>query len=142
MTGIPFPNIQPTSRSYTPGDRPRELFRAQNGATTAVQFGKRVVDSSLQLTFANISDDQAMEIFQNFIEVNDVDGDGNWDYVEFPFEAVTGAMAGISNEGLRRVMAETPGYRKYRYLEPPTVTSVFPGRSTVTVNLQGYLDGV
>lgn len=141
MAGIPFPDIKPTSRSYTPGAAPKELFRAQNGATTAVQFGKRVVDSTLRLTFDNITDDQAMEIFQNYINV-DVDGDGQWDYVEFPFEAITGAMAGIGNEGLRRVIAETPGYRKYRYANPPEITNVFPGRSSVVVELRGYLDGI
>jgi hypothetical protein len=141
MPAVPFPNIKPTSRSYTPGNFPRQIFRAQNGATTAVQFGKRVVDSSLKMTFANITDEQAMEIFDNFISVNDTDKDGNWDYVTFPFEAVTGAMAGINSDGLRRVMAETRGFRKYRYLSPPQVTSVFPGRSTVTIELRGYLDG-
>lgn len=142
MAGIAFPDIKPSSRSYTAGSSPKALFRAQNGATTAVQFGKRVVDSKLQLVFNNIKDEQAMEIFQNYIASDNVDGDGNWSYVTFPFEAVNGGMAGIGDEGLRRVMAETPGYRKYRYAAPPQITSVFPGRSTVTVQLNGYLDGV
>ena len=141
MAGIPFPDIKPTSRSYTAGVAPRELFRAQNGATTAVQFGKRVVDSLLQLTFNNITDEQAKQIFDNYISIG-ADGNGDWDYVEFPFEAVNGAMAGIGDEGLRRVMAESPGYRKYRYESPPQITSVFPGRSSVVLTLRGYLDGI
>lgn len=142
MPGVPFPSIKPSSRSYTPGVIPKEIFRAQNGATSAVQFGKRVVDSKLQLAFNNIRDEQAMEIFQNYIDSSGVDGDGNWDYVTFPFEAVNGAMTGINSDGLRRVIAETPGYRKFRYSNPPQITSVFPGRSSVTVELTGYLDGV
>lgn len=142
MAGVPFPNLKPSSRSYTPGIIPKELFRAQNGATSAVQFGKRVIDSKLQMAFNNIKDEQAMEIFQNYLDSDSVDGEGNWDYVIFPFEAVDGAMTGINSVGLRRVMAETPGYRKFRYSSPPQITSVFPGVSSVTVELTGYLDGV
>lgn len=143
MAAIDFPNIRPTSRSYTPGEKPKELFRAQNGAVTAVQFGAHRTDSKLNLTFENISDKQAREIFENYDSMS-VDGDGNWDYVKFVggSEASVGAMAGISDTQLRRTIAESAEERKYRYAKAPQITSIFPGLSSVTVELIGYLDGV
>ena len=51
-------------------------------------------------------------------------------------------MAGVYSD-LRYVMAEklTLDRLRYRYAEPPKITSTFPGRSTVSVVLRGYLDG-
>ena len=143
MAAIEFPDIRPTSRSFSPGETPKEIFRAQNGAVTAVQFGAHRTDSSLTLTFENISDKQAREIFENYDSMS-VDGDGNWDYVKFVggSESSVGAMAGIGDTQLRRTIAESAGERKYRYTSPPQITSVFPGRSSVVVELTGYLDGV
>ena len=50
-------------------------------------------------------------------------------------------MAGVANESLSSVMAESKGNRRYRYAEPPTITSVFPGVSTVSIKFRGYIDG-
>ena len=143
MAAIDFPNIRPTSRSFTPGEKPKDLFRAQNGAVTAVQFGAVRTDSKLNLTFENITDKQAREIFENYDSMS-VDGQGNWDYVKFVggSEARVGAMAGMGDTKLRRAFAESAEQRKYRYAKAPQITSVFPGRSSVTVELIGYLDGV
>ena len=75
---IPFPYIKPTSREYSPGEFPQSIFQAQNGASVAIKFGNHRVNSSLKLTFQNISDLEASRILRCYEMVN-----GPWDYVSF-----------------------------------------------------------
>jgi hypothetical protein len=143
MAGVPFPNIQPTTREYTPGVVPESLFQSQNGAVTTVRFGNRVADSYLRMTFQNIDDEQAFEIFQHYQESGAIDVNGNRNHSTFPRDSNIGsALAGIKGDGLQRVMGEVPGFRKYNFDSPPVITSVFPGRSSVTVELRGTIQGV
>ena len=44
-TNISFPNIKPTSRSYTPGNYPQVEFVAQNGAKSVIRYGNKKVDA-------------------------------------------------------------------------------------------------
>ena len=133
MSAIPFPDIRPSSRSYSPGAYPQTDFQAQNGARTVVRFGNRRVDSSLSLNFANITDAQASLILGNYEEVN-----RDWNNVTF--SATTGT-AGASSE-LAAYLAETGGSGLlWRYAEPPQVTSVYPGVSSVRCKFVGTLDG-
>lgn len=141
MAAVRFPDLQPSSRSFTPGYFPTEEFQAQNGAVTAVRFGNRKADSELSLTFRNISDAEAYAIFDNHQEVNGgLDSNGDWNYIEFE-QADAGALAGIKDQSMRAVTGEFKVNRRYRYAEPPKFVSTFPGRCTVTVKLRGYLDG-
>ncbi len=75
---IPFPTIKPTAREYSPGEFPQNIFQAQNGASVAIKFGNRRVNSSLKLTFQNISDLEASRILRCYESVN-----GPWDYIFF-----------------------------------------------------------
>ena len=138
-----FPNIAPTRRSYTPARFPIREFQGLNGAVSTIQFGQKAVDSRLEMTFQNITDDQAYEIFENYEEVmNGRDDTTNEaDYIE-----LNGQMKGVANADLALVMSENPSQSgkqllRYRYAEPPRIESTFPGRSTVTVVLRGYFDG-
>ena len=129
-----FPTVQPATRSYSPGTYPQTEFRAQNGALTVVRFGNRRVDSELNVGFQNIKDDEASEILENYEKVN-----GNWDYVIFSKWRV-GQGASPS---LLEYIAESGGSGlKWRYAEPPVVTSVKPGLSNVTCKFVGVSDGV
>ena len=145
-TGHPFPNIAPSQRAYTPGTYPTKQFQSLNGSVTELQYGSKEVDSKLQMTFKNISDDEAWLIFDNYLKVNGGSrgSTGERDFVLFDPASAHPALAGISNQQLRERIAErvsnAPQLR-YRYVKPPTITSVFPGRSTVTVELRGYLEG-
>ena len=56
---VDFPNIKPTSRSYTPGRYPQLEFVAQNGAKTVLRYGNKKVDAKLTLEFTNITDSEA-----------------------------------------------------------------------------------
>lgn len=75
---IPFPDIEPSSREYSPGEFPQSLFQAQNGATVAIKFGNHRVNASLKLTFQNIADIAASRILRCYEMVN-----GPWDYITF-----------------------------------------------------------
>lgn len=141
--GIDFPSgISPNRRRYNPGSYPVKEFQGLNGAVTTVQYGNLEVDSELDMVFTNIPDEKAYEIFLHYQEVNGGRGDNGERYwAVLSKEVSIGPMAGISDSSLSAVMAETKGERRYRYAEPPTITSVFPGVSTVTVKLRGYIDG-
>ena len=139
MTAIAFPSIEPSSRSFTPGEYPRTLFESQNGAVTAIYFGHRPVNSTLEMQFNNILDAKAHDIIAHYKQCNRTDSNGNWNYALMPTSAI-GPLAGIGASELRNTMGENDGSRSYRYVEAPTVTSTFPGYSTVTVKLVGMFE--
>lgn len=130
---VAFPSVRPSGRSYSPGTYPQTEFRAQNGAVTVVRYGNFRVDSELSLEFQNISDTDAALILANYEAVNSV-----WDYVTFTTS--TGALGAGST--LANYIQEVGGSGlRWRYAEPPTVTSVVPGRSTVQCKFVGIMDG-
>ena len=134
---IDFPNIKPSSRSYTPGKYPQTEFVAQNGAKTVLRYGNKKVDAKLTLSFTNITDSQANEILKKYEEVNSV-----YDYIHFPSDS---SIAGVNNVALRSKFQErdTSGNTllRYRFDGPPTVTSVVHGRSNVQCKFVACLDG-
>ena len=138
MTSIvDFPNIKPSSRTYPPGRYPQVEFVAQNGAKTVLRYGNKKVDAKLTLGFTNITDSQANEILNLYDEVN-----SDYDFIHFPS---TSALAGINNLALRRKFGERDlsgnTLLRYRFDDPPTVTSVRPGRSNVQCKFVACLDG-
>ena len=139
---VDFPNIKPTSRSYTPGNYPQVEFVAQNGAKSVIRYGNKKVDAKLTLGFTNIEDAQANEILNLYDNVN-----SDYDFIHFPS---TSALAGIAapptlDSTLRDKMGERGSFGntllRYRFDGPPTVTSVRPGRSNVQCKFVACLDG-
>ena len=131
-----FPNIKPSSRSYTPGTYPQVEFVAQNGAKTVLRYGNKKVDAKLSLGFTNITDSQASEILDLYEEVN-----SDYDYISF---TSANALAGINSSSLINNMAEkdSNGVKlRYRFDGPPSVSSVRPGRSNVQCKFVACLDG-
>ena len=142
-TNIPFPNIKPSSRNYTPGTYPQTEFVAQNGAKSVIRYGDKQVNAKLTLNFTNILDEDAYEILENYRKVNSV-----YDYVTFNKDS---GLAGIGGSGdtspdgsltnlASYVSAGGLGLR-YRYEGPPTITSVRPNRSNVQCKFVACLDG-
>jgi len=129
---VAFPDIKPSSRRYSPGDFPQTEFRAQNGALTVVRFGNRRTDAELQLGFKNITDDEAAQVLANYEAVN-----SEWDYVTFATN--TGAVG--AGSALANYIREVGGSGlRWRYAEPPKVSSVVPGRSSVDCRFVAVLD--
>ena len=142
-TFSPFPNIKPSSRTYTPGKYPQTEFVAQNGAKTVLRYGDKQVDAKLTLNFTNILDSEAFAILENYRLVNSVH-----DYVTFNQAS---GLAGIGGDGhtmpdgslgnLAAYVDAIPLGLRYRYESPPTVTSVKPNRSNVQCKFVACLDG-
>ena len=129
MPARAFPNIKPSSRTYTPGNFPQTEFRAQNGALTILRYGNRRVDSTLSLEFRNIPDSQAKLIIDNYINVNQ-----DLDTVTF---LLGNGGAGINDIGLLNYIKEQGTGLSWRYAGPPQITSTFKGRSTVVCEFIG-----
>lgn len=132
MDPVPFPDLVPTARQYKPGAFAEEKFVAQNGAVTRLRFGNRLFNSSLSLTFKNISDDDADLILKNYRQVMS----GRYRAV---FSSQNGS--GGASPNLRQWFEEIPTGLMWKYEEPPVVQSVRPGLSTVTCKFTGELEG-
>ena len=132
MTLISFPALVPSARSYTPGVFPETQFQAQNGAVVRVRYGNQRTNSRLSLTFSNITDGDAADVLQNYVEV--MEGDN---YAQF----TTDNVAAGAGTGLTPFIRETNSALKWKYASPPSVTSVKPGLSTVTCEFIGELEG-
>ena len=141
---VAFPNIKPSSRSYTPGRYPQVEFVAQNGAKPVLRYGNKKVDARLTLGFTNITDIDTNAILKIYEDVN-----SDYDYISFNSD---NALAGLNNNiGIEKNLfdrmkeqtyAGLQGIElRYRFDGPPTVTSVRPGRSNVQCKFVACLDG-
>lgn len=129
----PFPDIAPSARTYAPGEYAQTEFKALNGATSVIRYNQRRSNSTLDLTFQHITDDQAASILTHFESVN-----STWDYATFSNVSVA---AGAS-ESLGKYIEESGGSGlRWRYSKPPQVKSIQPGISSVTCSFVGILDG-
>ena len=129
---VPFPaNLPaPSARSYSPGEYSQNEFQALNGVKTIIRYGKYRYNSTLTLGFNNIADSDAAAILQNYQDINSV-----WDEVTFNG---TGVIEGASSQMQSYFIERTE--LKWRYDGPPTVTSVYPGRSNVQCKFVACLD--
>lgn len=132
-----FPNIKPTTRSFTMGDYPSKTYRSLSGTIFKRAFGNKQTGYTLDLTFRNIGDTSerrslsgtAKQIIDHY---NDVDGTFN------SFTLPARVFEGMDNAF--RDLIRNPSNVKWRYAEPPQVQSVKSGVSTVAVSLVGELD--
>jgi hypothetical protein len=146
-TAQPFPQIKPTSRSYSAGTYPSTNFESLDGTKTHLRYGNKRVNATLTLGFSNISDQEAALIIENYEDVN-----ATWDYVTF--NAANG-VSGVSNttelkppiagqsdptSSLQSLIKEGGLSLKWRYSGPPTVTSTFKGLSNVSCSFVACLD--
>ena len=135
---VNFPDIEPSSRTYTPGNYPQTEFIAQNGAKTVLRYGNKKVDAKLSLGFTNISDVEANEILDFYENIN-----SDYDYINFSFQKKD-ALAGVGIKALREKISQKNdnGYTlRYRFDGPPTLTSVKPGISNVQCKFVACLAG-
>jgi hypothetical protein len=123
-----FPDLAPTSRTFNPGDWPVRTFRSQSGVESRVIYGDKRTNMTLDLTFENITDAQAEQFFDHYRSVLGT-------YNTF----AVGSKAREGWAGSSTVYGASAYGNAYRYSEAPTINSVRPGISTVTVRLVGVL---
>lgn len=118
-----FPSLRPTNREFNPGDWPTKKFNSQSGAEIRILYGTQRTNATLQLGYANVSDTNA-QLFLDDYNANF----GTLRTFTIPTETRTGW------EGTGASIDAPPG-TQWRYESPPSLQSVSPGRSSVTVNL-------
>jgi hypothetical protein len=125
-----FPTLVPSSRAFDAGDWPIKTYKAQSGAEVRILYGNRRTNMTLALQYKNITDANAELFLDHFNEMLGT-------YTTFLIPTGDGARTGWTGN-VDALGASTHGNR-WRYAEPPTVDSVKPGISNVSVKLVGVL---
>lgn len=139
MAAPTFPKFIPTSRSFQMGDYPFKAYRAMSGVVVRRAFGNRQTGYLLTLEYKNIGDTSNEQTKANAGNANDIlvhynSAEGSMDFFALPDQVFGGMRANLKNK------IQAPNNQiVWRYAEPPTVVSVKPGLSTVTVKLLGEL---
>ena len=121
-----FPEICPVSRKYTAAQYPTKRFNAMSGAGTTRLYGNKGFDARLQLEF--MGDDETIEAVVN----NWHSSLGNFYPVDLPDSVYAGQD--------RLLDKVTPRYLEWHWEDAPTITSVQPNLSRITVNLIAHLE--
>ena len=137
-TQIQFPDIKPSSRSFTPGKYPETTFESLDGTKTYLRFGNQAINATLSLSFSNINDDDTSSIISAYF-------DSKADPTNFiNLSGGNGALAGVDYDPLASSLFQRMGkYNsplKWRFNNPPTVTSTFDGLSNVSCSFVACLD--
>ena len=128
-----FPSIEPSARNFKPPVFPVKSHVSQSGVTTRRLFASLPSRAELRLEFSNITDTNVTSIMTAYKTAK-----GALDDLSLPSVVFNGADTNLSAyldgssfaAGLKWCFAEG---------SPPSVTSVAPGRSNVSVSLVGEL---
>jgi hypothetical protein len=124
---MPYPTLRPTDRQFSPGDYPMRKVRSQSGVETRILYGSQRTGMTLKLTYTNITDSQAEQFGGHYDEVK-----GSFETFTLPAEVRAG-WTGASS------IVDVVGANRWRYDSPPDISSVRPGRSSVSISLIGVL---
>lgn len=123
---VSFPALEPTRRTFTPGQYPTKKFDSISGASTTRLYGSRAFDAQLNMDFVT-SDADTISLLNSWHASK-----GGAYTMTLPNSVFSGATADLT--------AEIPSYLNWRWAEMPSVESLFPGRSRVQVRLVATLD--
>jgi|688.fasta_scaffold681770_2 hypothetical protein len=123
-----FPSLTPTSRRITQGQYPVKRFVSIAGTGVTRAYGSKPFDSSIDLEFSNVPDSDALLIANAYDSAR-----GSTGAVELPDEV----WAGMDES----LFSKLKGDYIWRFSQQPIVTSVTPGRSSISVKLDGQRDG-
>jgi len=124
-----FPDLVPSARTFVPGNYPVKAYLAMNGVEHRLLYGSTRTQMTLQLSYQNISDTDAASFFKHFDEMK---GTLFGFDLGLPDEGTKGGYTGNSTFAMNANGGE------WRYSEPPTMTSIRPGVSTVNITLVGF----
>lgn len=130
-TTVPdLPDLVPSSRGFSAGDYPVKKFQAQNGAEVRMNYGNKRYGMTLSLGYTNIPDADA----RRFLEHYDEKTEGTFK----TFAIGPNARDGWTEDN-KWLGAHEWGCQ-WRYAGPPQLTSVYPGRSSVQIQLYAALN--
>ena len=132
-----FPVMTPSSRKFGMGELPTKVYRSMSGAVVRRAFGNKKTNYTLDLEFKNIGDDVAFRSHSGTVKAvlsHYEDANGTFEAFSFPNRVFQGM--GDDTEAY----IQAPSNISWRYAEPPKVTSVRAGISTVQVKFIGELD--
>jgi hypothetical protein len=129
---VTFPTLEPTSRSFVAPRWPTSGITSQSGVTTRRLWGSRPSQARLNLSFDNISDDNAGLIVAAYNSAK-----GATTELTLPNVLFNGASAALT--GWLNTTSTGAGMKWFFAEEPPTVESIAPGRSSVRVVLVAEL---
>jgi len=122
-----FPTHKPTGRTFDAGDYTYKTFKAQSGKEVRILYGDKRTGMQLQLVYENVNDTAADDFVAHYDEVK-----GGFNTFVLPSAFKSGWNGDAS-----AIDAATGN--RWRYQSAPSITSVRPGISSVTVNLIGVL---
>ena len=122
-----YPALAPSSRSFAAGDYPYKTYKAQNGAEVRILYGDKRTGMTLDLSYDNIADTAADDFIAHYDETK-----GGFSSFTLPAAFRTGWSGDAT-------AVDVATGNQWRYDSPPTITSVRPGISSVTVKLVGVL---
>lgn len=122
---MPFPALTPTSRSFDAGDFANKKYSAQDGAEFRILYGDKRVGMAMTLTYSNITDAEAQSFVDHYHEMK-----GTFTQ----FDVGTAVRGGW--EGSHGTLGAVQWGSQWRYDKPPQLDSVYPGVSSVSVNLK------
>jgi hypothetical protein len=122
-----YPTLTPTSRNYNSGDYPVKTFRSQSGSESRILYGNRRTGMTLELQYDNITDANAELFLDHYDETK-----GSYTTFTLPTSALSGWSG--NTDALDAATANS-----WRYDQPPQVSNVRPGISSVQIKLVGVL---
>jgi hypothetical protein len=126
-----FPTLVPSNRAFDAGNWPIKTFKAQNGAEVRILYGNRRTNMTLSLQYQNISDANTELFLDHFNEMFGT-------YSTFVLgDSISGVRTGWA--GNRDALGAGAQGNYWRYAEPPSVDSVKPGISNVSIKLIGVI---
>lgn len=123
-----FPGIAPSSRRVVQGQYATKRFTSIAGTGTTRVYGSKPFNASMELEFSNMPDADAQRITAAYDTAR-----GSADVLSLPAELWQG-MGEMLRSTLERDYS-------WRFASQPTITSVSPGRSSLSVTLEGQRDG-
>jgi hypothetical protein len=121
-----FPNLVPSARSFAQGDFANRKYTAISGQETRIRYGDKKYGATLNLTYQNLSDDQANLFLAHYTEVL-----GTFKSFTLP----AGTTRGWSSTSYIPNSSEL----RWRYEAAPTLTNNRPGVSSISLQLRGVI---
>ena len=120
---VAFPELSPRKRSFQQGRWPTKRFVSMNGAATTRIYGDRATEATLDLEF--LVDTKGMEDLMDCFAL----ANGAYDELSLSTAMFEGTTSDLF-----------PEYLKWHWVEAPSISSVQPDLSRVTVKLIGLLE--